>query len=113
MRLLNTMLLLGMLGSTEPASALDPVNGLTAAATANTVTLRWQPVLDATEYLILRNGVQIGMTVATVYIDANLPPSTGYVYAVEAVQLNVSLSTVNAATGKLTAGSSAIVLGVP
>ncbi|MBE2180123.1 MAG: fibronectin type III domain-containing protein [Chthoniobacterales bacterium] len=45
-------------------------------------TFSWQPVANAHEYLVFRNGSQIAVTTSTVYADTGLEPETEVSYQV-------------------------------
>jgi len=58
---------------------------VTANGTSSTrITVGWSLVPDATGYVIRRNGVEVGTTGASSYVDESLPPSTTHSYSVAA-----------------------------
>lgn len=88
-----------------PAGTLDPPDaptGLAATATSPTAVLvSWQAASGATDYLIYRNGEEIGSAAGLSWSDGGLVPSTTYSYAVAArnsAGTTVSTSTVQATT---------------
>jgi poly(3-hydroxybutyrate) depolymerase len=69
-------------GTTAPAAP----TGLTVSATTSTsISLSWSASSSATSYSVFRNGVSIGSSSSTSYVDSGLNPSTTYSYYVEAV----------------------------
>lgn len=74
-------------GGTDTAAPTAPT-GLTATASGTTVSLNWSASTDnvgVTGYQVLRNGTQVGTATGTSYTDTGLGASTGYSYAVRAV----------------------------
>jgi hypothetical protein len=58
---------------------------VTATGTSSTqITVAWSAVPDATGYVIRRDGIEVGTTGATSYIDGPFPPSTTRNYTVAA-----------------------------
>jgi hypothetical protein len=63
------------------------LNSLTDEENAS-VTLTWEPVTDATGYLIIRNGEEIANVAITTFTDTNLESGTLYEYTVKAYNAN-------------------------
>ncbi len=69
------------------------VNALMATETSSSaVTLRWNSSTDIgglglSAYLIFRNGLVVGTTTATMYVDTPVVPSTAYCYTIVAVDI--------------------------
>lgn len=62
--------------------------GVFAVGAKDKVTFRWEPVPNATEYRIYRDGALIGSVAAPPYIDTNITSGTVYNYQVTAVEGN-------------------------
>ena len=52
-----------------PSATFDPVENLAAEIGIGTVTLSWDPQERATNYIISRNGIEIGQTTEPTYVD--------------------------------------------
>lgn len=66
---------------TPPAAPAD----LTAAATGTTsIALDWGDVAGAADYVVSRDGAEIGVTLGSNWLDTGLTPSTWYSYTVKA-----------------------------
>ena len=75
---------LGM--SPDTPTNLEAPKNLTATATAyNEVELTFDPVLNAKEYIIKRDGIEVTRTTDTSYVDANVNERTSYKYEVIAI----------------------------
>jgi chitodextrinase len=94
--------------STQVADTVAPtVPGQPAASaiTASSLTLSWSAASDnyaVTQYVIFRNGVQVGTSSGTSYSDSGLTPSTTYSYAVKASDAAGNVSALSAATAATT-----------
>ncbi|MET0400931.1 MAG: hypothetical protein ABW123_00955 [Cystobacter sp.] len=68
--------------------APSQVTGLrSTGTTSNQVSLAWNAASDnvgVTDYLVLRNGAQVGTSTGTSYTDTGLSPSTQYSYTLKA-----------------------------
>ncbi len=97
----------GNTAAAAPVQAITPAaaipiapsapSGLTATASSPTqVGLSWSPAIAGSApisgYTIMRDGVAIGTTSATMYSDSNLTPSTSYSYSVTASDTNYNIS---------------------
>ncbi|MDM7854881.1 carbohydrate-binding protein [Cellulomonas alba] len=73
--------------TTPPASGVPaaPTNLHVTATTSTSVTTAWNASSGATSYRVLRAGVPIATATGTSFTDANLNPSTPYLYSVQAV----------------------------
>ncbi len=64
----------------------------------NSVSLKWQGVLDDTngigfyEYYIIKNGGLFGMTLPAEFTDSTVQPSTTYTYTIEAIDFHGNLN---------------------
>lgn len=70
--------------TTAPSAPGQPA---ASAITASSLTLSWSAATDnygVTDYLIKRNGVQVGISATTTFADSALAPSTSYNYTVQA-----------------------------
>jgi chitodextrinase len=98
----------GAVFTTQPADTVAPtVPGQPAASaiTASSLTLSWSAASDnyaVTQYVVFRNGVQIGTSTGTSYADSGLTPSTTYSYTVKASDAAGNLSALSAATAATT-----------
>ena len=82
-----------------PVTAVDPVDAATPATPTGlvqrnvsdvTVGLEWDPVADdgpVVEYVVRRDGITLGATRATTFVDTTAAPSSTYDYTVTAVDL--------------------------
>ena len=61
-----------------------PLNLAAAAVSGSQIRLTWTANLSANLYRIRRNGVEIGTTTATEYLDKKLSPGTSYTYTITA-----------------------------
>ncbi len=72
--------------NTEPE---PPSNLRSPASTLNSVTLAWDAAADTdgviARYNVYRNGVFIGATTETTFVDRDRPDGTSFIYAVSAV----------------------------
>ncbi len=89
---------------------------LASSSTSDTgTTITWAASTDnvgVSDYLVLRNGVQVGVTAATSYSDSGLTPSTTYSYTVkarDAVGNTSAASTAKSVTTMSTGGNTATV----
>ncbi|TXH67187.1 MAG: alpha-amylase [Lysobacteraceae bacterium] len=76
------------------------------SATASSIALGWTAATDnygVSDYLIYRNGTQVGTTTGTTYTDSGLQPSTAYSYTVRARDAAGNLSATSAALQTSTA----------
>lgn len=64
--------------------ASSPIVPSLANLTTNSASFVWTPVANATNYTILRDGVQIGTTTSTNFTDNQWTPSSGFTYRVVA-----------------------------
>jgi chitodextrinase len=77
-----------------------------SAITSSTLTLIWTAATDnygVSEYLIKRDGVQIGTSSATTFSDSGLNPATAYTYTVVAKDSAGNVSPASAARSVTTA----------
>jgi chitodextrinase len=94
--------------TTQAADTVAPTAPGQPAASAITpsgLTLSWSAASDnyaVTQYVVFRNGVQIGTSTGTSYADSGLTPSTTYSYAVKASDAAGNLSALSAATAATT-----------
>lgn len=65
---------------------------LTPQAGGTSMGLSWVATNNATEYLIFRNGVQIGTSATPSYTDTGLTPNTQYTYTVAATDTNYGIT---------------------
>ena len=72
-------------GSGIPVGAFSPVEDLQAEATDTGVTLNWYAPEGAINYIISRNGIEIGQTTETSYTDNLISKDGFYTYCVVAV----------------------------
>jgi hypothetical protein len=99
----------GFVTITLPSEDTEPPTipqGLTASATASSVSLSWQASSDnvgVTGYLILRDGAQIGTAATTSFVDTTVMPETTYNYTVRAQD----------AAGNTSADSSTVTVTTP
>lgn len=69
----------------DPGPPPSPPTGLSAAATGHTsIRIDWSAAAGADEYIIYRNGEEIGVTASLTWNDSGLTPSTSYAYTVAA-----------------------------
>jgi len=69
----------------EPETVVSVPNGLSVTdVTTDSITLEWQPVLDATSYVLYRDGVQVASSGALSFVDLALTAVTKYAYNVKA-----------------------------
>lgn len=67
-------------GSGDPP---DPPSGIIATALSHTgIRVDWQSAAGAAEYIVYRNGEEIGVTTGLTWSDSGLVPSTTYSYAI-------------------------------
>lgn len=73
--------------TTPPAGSAPaaPTNLHVTATTSTSVSMAWTASAGATSYKVLRAGVPIATATGTSFTDANLNPSTPYLYSVQAV----------------------------
>lgn len=71
-------------GSSVPVGAFDPVENLQAETTNTNVTLTWEAPEGAINYIISRNGIEIGQTTETTYTDQLINKDGFYTYCVVA-----------------------------
>ena len=73
-------------GTTDSLGSPPAVpSGITAAATgANSIRVEWAASSGADEYLVYRNGEEIGITSSLTWNDSGLVPSTNYHYTIAA-----------------------------
>jgi Uncharacterized protein contain chitin-binding domain type 3 len=75
-----------------------PTNLAGAAVSSSKIKLSWNPSSDnvgVTGYRVYRNGIQIGTTANTSYIDTSLSPATTYQYSVAAYDATGNGSTIS------------------
>lgn len=65
------------------ATPAEPLGLEVRAANSRAVALSWLPASRAAGYEVLRNGVVVGATTGTTFVDAGVDPGTSYRYAVE------------------------------
>ena len=70
--------------SGAPTGIFDPVEDLQAEATTTGVTLNWNAPEGALDYIIIRNGIEIGRTTETTYTDNIINKDGFYTYCVVA-----------------------------
>jgi hypothetical protein len=70
----------------------NPPTSLLANLTDKTVSLSWTASNNATRYLVYRDGVRIGMTNSTSFVDYNVVENTSYIYSVSAATNGVGVS---------------------
>ncbi|WP_052947619.1 GH25 family lysozyme [Aneurinibacillus tyrosinisolvens] len=73
--------------TTKVAPPAVPAN-FTGISTSNTISLTWNLVTDADNYVIARNDAVVYTGSATTFVDSNLSPNTSYTYSL--VAKNVS-----------------------
>ncbi len=56
-------------GGSAPIGSFNPVENLQAESTNTSVTLTWDAAEGAINYIIYRNGIEIGQTTETTYVD--------------------------------------------
>ena len=56
-------------GGSAPIGSYNPVENLQAEASNTSVTLTWDAAEGAINYIIYRNGIEIGQTTETTYVD--------------------------------------------
>ena len=71
-------------GSGIPVGAFNPVEDLQAEATDTGVTLNWNAPEGAINYIISRNGIEIGQTTETTFTDNIINKDGFYTYCVVA-----------------------------
>ena len=71
-------------GGGAPISTFNPVENLQAEATNTSVTLTWNAPEGAINYIISRNGIEIGQTAETTYTDVLVSKDGVYTYCVVA-----------------------------
>ena len=71
-------------GGGSTTGTYNPVENLAASTSNNNVTLTWNAPEGAIEYIISRNGIEIGQTAQTAYTDENVVSGI-YTYCVVAV----------------------------
>ncbi len=71
-------------GGGSTTGTYNPVENLEASTSNNNVTLTWNAPEGAIEYIINRNGIEIGQTAETTYTDENVGSGI-YTYCVVAV----------------------------
>lgn len=89
-----------------PPSAPATVTA-TASSTPGVVDLSWSSSTDNVgirDYNIYRNGVVVGTTTQTSYVDSGLSTATTYTYTVKAVDTSVNFSTSSPTASVLTSG---------
>lgn len=72
----------------EPTEPPGPVQDARARVNARTVTLLWNPPVSggiATEYRVYRDGVLLGSTTETRWVDSGVEPEREYLYAIVAL----------------------------
>jgi len=67
-----------------PIGVYNPVENLQAEATNTSVTLTWNAPEGAINYIISRNGIEIGQTAETTYTDVLVSKDGVYTYCVVA-----------------------------
>jgi hypothetical protein len=65
-------------------SVAQPANFRVISTSESTISLAWDPVPSATQYRLLRDGVEISLTSATSFVDY-VEPDAGYIYAVSSI----------------------------
>lgn len=79
--------------TTAPTAPGQPTAG---TVTAVSVALSWAASTDnygVAQYVVLRNGVQVGTSTTTSFTDSGLAPSTAYSYTIQAKDAAGNLST--------------------
>ena len=71
-------------GSSTPAGSFNPVENLQAESTNTSVTLNWNAPEGAINYIISRNGLEIGQTTETTFTDVIISKDGIYTYCVVA-----------------------------
>ena len=71
-------------GGGVPVGTFNPVENLQAEATYTSVTLTWDAPEGATNYIISRNGLEIGQTTETTFTDVLVNKDGFYTYCVVA-----------------------------
>jgi hypothetical protein len=71
-------------GSSAPIGSYNPVENLQAEATNTSVTLTWDAPEGAINYIISRNGIEIGQTTETTFTDVLASKDGFYTYCVVA-----------------------------
>ena len=71
-------------GGGAPISTFNPVENLQAETTNTSVTLTWDAPEGAINYIISRNGIEIGQTAETTYTDVLVSKDGVYTYCVVA-----------------------------
>lgn len=61
-----------------------PTNFISTEITNSSISLAWNAVVDATSYLLYKDGILISTSGALVYIDTELNAETKYAYTVKA-----------------------------
>ncbi|MBT8045161.1 MAG: hypothetical protein KJO79_09445 [Verrucomicrobiae bacterium] len=67
-----------------PPSPAAPANLIVESSTSNSVSLQWDDVSGASQYVVYRDGVEIGFGNDSDWIDFDLQPGTEYCYQVVA-----------------------------
>ena len=98
-----------VVAATPMVAAPASPTGLAATAGDARVSLAWNAVATATSYSVLRNGVAIGTTASTTFIDLTAINGTTYSYAVIAINAGGS----SAASLAVSATPVAAVIPVP
>ncbi|MFE4974290.1 PHB depolymerase family esterase [Kitasatospora sp. NPDC056651] len=93
-------------GSGPTTPGLPAPTGLTATATAGSVTLAWQAVSGAASYQVFRDGAQVGSPTGTAFTDGGLAAGTTYGYTVAAVDASGAVGARSAAVPATTPGGS-------
>ena len=70
-------------GGDTPIANLNPVENLTAEIEQTSVTLSWDAPEGAENFIIMRNGIEIGRTARTIYVDET-DMAINYTYCVTA-----------------------------
>jgi hypothetical protein len=65
---------------------LDAPTGVSATASADGVSVTWEPVEDATGYEVFREGESVGTTDTTTFLDAEAPGGTELAYTIVATE---------------------------
>lgn len=71
--------------TTKVAAPAAPTGLSAVVAGAGKVVLSWTSAAGADSYMVLRDGVQVGLAAAASYTDAGLAAATKYTYTVKAV----------------------------
>ncbi len=83
-----------------------PGQASASAITSSTLTLSWTAALDnygVSQYLIKRDGIQVGAVAGTTFSDSGLNPSTAYSYTIVAQDSAGNVSPASAARSVTTA----------